>query len=128
MLKNNEDRKINKNMKAILSNYRQAPRKTSLIAGLIRGKSVKQSKIILANLIKRGANPVLKLLNSAVSNAKVNDKVTNVDDYVVSITANKGKVLKRWRPRAMGRAFPIHKHTSHIVIELKEKLIKEKGK
>ena len=46
---------------------------------------------------------------------------------LVSITANKGKVLKRWRPRAMGRAFPIHKHTSHIVIELKEKVIKEKG-
>ena len=115
-------------MKAILSNYRQAPRKTSLIAGLIRGKSVKQSKIILENLIKRGAAPVLKLLNSAVSNAKVNDKVTNVDDMVVSITANKGKVLKRYQPRAMGRSFPIHKHTSHIVIELKEKVIKEKAK
>ena len=115
-------------MKAVLSNYRQAQRKTSLIAGLIRGKSVKQSKIILGNLIKRGANPILKLLDSAVSNAKVNDKVANVEDYLVSITANKGKVLKRWRPRAMGRAFPIHKHTSHIVIELKEKPIKEKAK
>lgn len=114
-------------MKAILSNYRQAPRKTSLIAGLIRGKSVKESQIILANLIKRGANPILKLLNSAVSNAKVNDKVSNVEDLLVSITANKGKVLKRYQPRAMGRSFPIHKHTSHIVIELKEKAIKEKG-
>lgn len=108
-------------MKAILSNYRQAPRKISLIAGLIRGKSVKESKIILSRLIKRGANPVLKLLDSATANAKQNNKVDNVDDFLVSITANKGKVLKRWMPRAMGRAFPIHKHTTHIVIELKEK-------
>ncbi|MBP9766073.1 MAG: 50S ribosomal protein L22 [Candidatus Pacebacteria bacterium] len=111
-------------MKAILSNYRQAPRKISLIAGLIRGKSVKSSKIILSKLIKRGANPVLKLLNSATANAKENNKIINVDDYIVSITANKGKVLKRWMPRAMGRAFPIHKHTTHIVIELKEKVNK----
>lgn len=108
-------------MKATLSNYRQAPRKTNLIAGLIRGKSVKEAQIILSRLIKRGANPILKLLNSAVANAKENNKVSNVEDMLVSITSDKGKVLKRWRPRAMGRAFPIHKHTSHIVIELKEK-------
>ena len=107
-------------MKAILKNYRQAPRKTALIAGLIRGKSVKESRIILSKLIKRGALPTLKLLNSAVANAKENNKISNVEDYKVSAYVNKGKVLKRWRPRAMGRAFPIHKHTTHMTIELKE--------
>ncbi len=108
-------------MKAILQNYRQAPRKTALISALIRGKSVKEAKFILSKLIKRGSLPMLKLLNSAVANAKENNKITNTDDLIISTYVNKGKVLKRWRPRAMGRAFPIHKHTSHIVIELKNK-------
>jgi len=108
-------------MKATLQNYRQAPRKTALISALIRGKSVKEARIILSKLVKRGALPMLKLLNSAAANAKENNKVSNVDDLIVSTYVNKGSVLKRWRPRAMGRAFPIHKHTSHIVVELKEK-------
>lgn len=108
-------------MKATLQNYRQAPRKTALISALIRGKSVKEAKIILNKLIKRGALPILKLLNSAAANSKENNKITNTDDLIVHTFVNKGKVLKRWRPRAMGRAFPIHKHTSHIVIELKSK-------
>lgn len=108
-------------MKATLSNYRQAPRKTALISGLIRGKSVRQARIILNNLIKRGSLPMLKLLDSAAANAKTNNKVANIDELVVTTYVNKGKVLKRWRPRAMGRAFPIHKHTSNIVIELTEK-------
>ncbi|MEI6352322.1 MAG: 50S ribosomal protein L22 [Candidatus Nomurabacteria bacterium] len=107
-------------MKATLQNYRQAPRKTALIAGIIRGKTVKEARIILANLVKRGANPTLKLLNSAAANAKENNKISNVDNYVITTYVNKGKVLKRWRPRAMGRAFPIHKHTTNMVIELKE--------
>lgn len=108
-------------MKATLQNYRQAPRKTALISALIRGKSVKEARIILSKLVKRGSLPMLKLLNSAAANAKENNKVSNVEDLIISTYVNKGQVLKRWRPRAMGRAFPIHKHTSHIVIELKEK-------
>lgn len=108
-------------MKATLTNHRQAPRKIALIATLIRGKSVKEGRAILSRLIKRGANPMLKLLDSAVANAKVNHKVSNVDNYIIGATVNKGTVLKRWQPRAMGRAFPIHKHSSHIAIELKEK-------
>jgi large subunit ribosomal protein L22 len=107
-------------MKATLQNYRQAPRKTALIAALIRGKSVKEARVILSHLIKRGAAPTLKLLESAVANAKENNKISNVDNYIISSYVNKGKVLKRWMPRAMGRAFPIHKHTTHMVIELKE--------
>lgn len=108
-------------MKAILLNYRQAPRKTALISELIRGKSVKEARAILNKLVKRGSAPMLKLLESAVANAKNNEKISNTDDLIISTYVNKGKVLKRWRPRAMGRAFPIHKHTSHIVIELQEK-------
>lgn len=108
-------------MKANLYNHRQAPRKMSLISNLIRGKSVKEATSILNNLIKRGSLPMLKLLNSAVANAKENHKISKVEDYLVMTSVTKGVVLKRWQPRAMGRAFPIHKHASHITLELKEK-------
>ena len=101
-------------MKASLNNYRQAPRKVRLIADLIKGKSAAQAQGILSHLIKKGALPMKKLLDSAVANAGV-DAGTLV---VKNATVDKGVVIKRWMPRAMGRAFPIHKHTSKVVIEL----------
>jgi large subunit ribosomal protein L22 len=101
-------------MKASLNNYRQAPRKVRLIADLIKGKSATQAQGILTHLIKKGALPMKKLLDSAVANAGV-----SADTLVVkNATVDKGVVIKRWMPRAMGRAFPIHKHTSKVVIEL----------
>ena len=101
-------------MKASLPNYRQAPRKVRLITELIKGKSALQAQGILTHLIKRGALPIKKLLDSAVANAGV-----PVETLMVKIaTVDKGVVIKRWMPRAMGRAFPIHKHTSKIYIEL----------
>ncbi len=101
-------------MKASLNNYRQAPRKVRLIADLIKGKSAVQAQGILTHLIKKGALPMKKLLDSAVANAGV-DASTLI---VKNATVDKGVVIKRWMPRAMGRAFPIHKHTSHVEIEL----------
>ena len=101
-------------MKASLPNYRQAPRKVRLIAELIKGKNALQAQGILQHLIKRGALPMKKLLDSAIANAGV-----PATDLMVKVaTVDKGKVIKRWMPRAMGRAFPIHKHTSHVAIEL----------
>lgn len=101
-------------MKASLNNYRQAPRKVRLIAELIKGKSALQAQAILSHLIKRGALPIKKLLDSAVANAGVPAS----DLMVKTATVDKGVVIKRWMPRAMGRAFPIHKHTSKVYIEL----------
>ncbi|HEY4514564.1 MAG TPA: 50S ribosomal protein L22 [Candidatus Paceibacterota bacterium] len=100
-------------MKAKLSQYRQAPRKVRLVTDLIKGKSVESAMSELSYLPKRAAGPILKLLKSAVANA---GKVDNL--YIKSIGVDKGVVLKRSMPRAHGRAFPIHKHTSHITIEL----------
>ena len=101
-------------MKASLNNYRQAPRKVRLIADLIKGKSAKEAQGILSHLIKRGSLPMKKLLDSAVANSG-----KPADTLVVkSATVDKGVVIKRWMPRAMGRAFPIHKHTSKVNIEL----------
>ncbi|MEN9551898.1 MAG: hypothetical protein RI935_275 [Candidatus Parcubacteria bacterium] len=104
-------------MKASINNYRQAPRKVRLIADLIKGKSAEQAQGILSHLIKRGALPIKKLLDSAVANSG-KDASTLI---VKKATVDKGTVIKRWMPRAMGRAFPIHKHTSHIAIELAPK-------
>jgi large subunit ribosomal protein L22 len=101
-------------MKAYLNNYRQAPRKVRLITTLVQGKSAVQAQAILSHLVKKGALPIKKLLDSAVANAGV-----PADSLVVkSARVDKGVVIKRWMPRAMGRAFPIHKHTSKVVIEL----------
>lgn len=103
-------------MKASLNNYRQAPRKVRLIVDLIKGKSAVQAQGILSHLIKKGALPLKKLLDSAVANAGVDASTL----MIKVATVDKGVVIKRWMPRAMGRAFPIHKHTSKIVIELAE--------
>lgn len=101
-------------MKASLNNYRQAPRKVRLIAELIKGKSAIQAQGILTHLIKKGALPIKKLLDSAVANAGADASTL----MVKVATVDKGVVIKRWMPRAMGRAFPIHKHTSKVSIEL----------
>jgi large subunit ribosomal protein L22 len=110
-------------MKASIKNYRQAPRKVRLITDLVKGKSALQAQAILSRLVKRGSLPVKKLLDSAVANS--GEKAENL--IIKKITAEKGLLIKRWMPRAMGRAFPIHKHTSNIVIELAPIVAKEEG-
>ena len=109
-------------MKASLTNYRHAPRKVRLVTDLVKGKSVVQAEAMLTHLIKKASLPIKKLLNSAVANSGTSKE----NLYVKSITVDKGVVLKRWMPRAMGRAFPIHKHTSHVAIELATKESKTK--
>ena len=108
-------------MKAILSNYRQSPRKVGLVAGLIRGKTVAQARVALKFANKRAALPVAKLLESAVANAK-NAGVANVETLKVQeIQVNKGRVLKRSLPRARGSASRLNKRSSHVSIILSEK-------
>lgn len=104
-------------MKAQLNNYRQAPRKVRLITELVKGKSADKAQAMLTALVKRGALPIKKLLDSAVANAGVPAS----ELIIKTATVDKGVVIKRWMPRAMGRAFPIHKHTSKVVIELEKK-------
>ncbi len=105
-------------MKAILSTYRQSPRKVRLMADLIRGKKIKQAEEALMFADKRSAPIVLKLLKSAVSNAKHNQAVSEDDLYVKAVSVDKGLVYKRFMPRARGSASRINKRTSHISIEL----------
>jgi large subunit ribosomal protein L22 len=104
-------------MKAILKNYRQSPRKVRLIADMIRGKSVSTAVNQLDLLIKRGSLPVKKLLLNAVNNSNKKPE----DLFVKTIQVNKGLVMKRFTPRAFGRASQILKRSSHITIELGDK-------
>ncbi|MCF7844103.1 50S ribosomal protein L22 [Candidatus Gracilibacteria bacterium] len=108
-------------MKASLNNYRQSPRKVRLITELVKGKKADQAQAILDHLIKKGALPIKKLLDSAVANAGVPSSELTIK----TATVDKGVVIKRWMPRAMGRAFPIHKHTSKVFIELEASTSKE---
>jgi large subunit ribosomal protein L22 len=95
-----------------------APRKVRLIADLVRGKTVEQALSILNFTVKRASNPVLKLLKSAVANAKNNFQIEENNLYISKIVVDGGPVSKRWRARSRGRAFEILKRTSHIIIEL----------
>jgi large subunit ribosomal protein L22 len=93
---------------------RMGPRKVRLVVDMIRGKKVVKAMDILSVLPKRAALPVLKLLNSAVANAKHNHSLA-IEDLVVSkIYVDGGPVLKRSMPKAHGRATPIRERTSHI--------------
>lgn len=97
---------------------RISTRKCKIVVDMIRGKSVKEAAGILTYSPKAAAEPVLKLLNSAVANAENNLELNRDDLYVAEVYANQGPTLKRFRARARGSASPIMKRTSHITIVL----------
>lgn len=103
---------------AKLNYLRIAPRKVRLVADLIRGKKVSEAKSLLDFSLKRGAEPLQKLLASAVANAKNNFQLEEEMLYISKITVDEGPKLKRWRARARGRAAEIQKKTSHISLVL----------
>ena len=106
-------------VKAKLRFGRIAPRKARLVADLIRGKGSEESLNILAFTNKAAARVLTKLLKSAVANAT--QKKVDVDRlYVKKITVDQGPTMKRFTPRALGRATTIRKRTSHITIVLDE--------
>jgi len=112
-------------MRAFLKNYRQSPRKVRLVAGLIKGKDVSEAITELNFLAKRAGEPIKKLLLSAVANAKqIGLEKENL--FIKELRIDKGTVMKRMMPAAMGSAHRINKRTSHITLVLAEKAIKEK--
>jgi len=107
-------------MKAFLKNYRQSPRKVRLVAGLIRGKKVDQALVQLDFLAKRSSTPIKKLLLSAVANAKqAGFEMDNL--FIKELRVDKGIVMKRMMPAAMGSGHRINKRTSHITLVLAQK-------
>lgn len=100
---------------------RMSPRKVKVVIDLIRNKSLGEAQAILANTPRAAAEPVLKVLNSAAANAENNLGMDRDNLYVAEVYANQGPTLKRYRPRAHGRAAMIRKRTSHITVILDEK-------
>lgn len=113
-------------MKSFLKNYRQSPRKVRLVADLVRGKNVADALVQLDFLPKRASDPMKKLLNSAIANA-LNLGTQKENLFVKEIRVDKGIVMKRMMPAAMGSGHRINKRTSHIAIVLGEKVVFEKG-
>jgi large subunit ribosomal protein L22 len=101
---------------------RTSPRRARLVADLTRGLDVEEAINQLQFMPKVAAGLILKLLNSAVANAVNNFKLKKDNLYIKKITVDGGPVLKRWQPRAFGRATPIRKRSSHILIVLGEKV------
>jgi ribosomal protein L22 len=100
---------------------RTSARKARLVCDHIRGKSVQDARAILAHTPRAVARDWSKLLESAVANAEHNHELLGDDLRIAAVTADEGPTLKRFRPRAMGRATRIRKRTSHLTILLTPK-------
>jgi ribosomal protein L22 len=100
---------------------RSSARKARLVCDNIRGKSVDEARAILALTPRAIARDWSKLLESAIANAEHNHELVGEDLYVKAVHADEGPTIKRFRPRAMGRATRIRKRTSHLTILLTPK-------
>jgi ribosomal protein L22 len=97
---------------------RSSPRKARLVVDHIRGKSVEEARAILAHTPRAAAVPVLKVLESAIANAEHNHELLPEELRIHQVMVDEGPTIKRFRPRALGRATKIRKRTSHITINL----------
>ena len=113
---------------AKLSNLRTAPRKVRQVADLVRGKRAIEARTMLSFTVNKSAGNILKLLNSAIASAKHDFQIDESNLLVSKITVDEGPKLKRWHPMSRGRAYPIIKRTSHIVLTLSEITPKAVGK
>lgn len=105
-------------IKANLNYLRMSPRKTRLVAGLIKGMRIKRAEEHLARSTRRSARPLLKLLRSAAANARQNFQLPDGELYVKDVRVDEGPALKRFRPRAFGRSASIRRRASHVSLVL----------
>jgi len=107
--------------RAIAKFVRVSSRKAGQVADLVRGKNVNEALAILKYTPRAASDIVAKVIKSAMANAENNYNMDLDKLYVAEIFANQGPTMKRFMPRAMGRATTIRKRTSHIGVVLKEK-------
>lgn len=107
--------------RAIAKYERISPLKVHYICKEIRGKHVDEAMQILAGTPKNGARILEKVLKSAIANAEHNLALDRDKLYVLEAYANQAPVMKRWRPKAKGQAFPILKRSSHIGVTVAER-------
>lgn len=113
-------------VKAKTKFIRMSSRKAALVINPLRRLSVEEAEKILRFTNKAAAKEVEKILRSALANAENNFKLSKSNLFIKEITVGQGPSLKRWRPRAFGRAAPIRKHTCHLKIVLAERETKKK--
>jgi large subunit ribosomal protein L22 len=102
--------------KAIARYIRMSPSKVRRVLDQIRGRSYREALIILEFMPYRACEPIIKVLRSAVANAEHNQGLNPTDLVISKAFADGGPTLKRYRPRAQGRAYQIRKRTCHITV------------
>jgi large subunit ribosomal protein L22 len=107
-------------IKAKLSYIRISPRKVRMVTDLVRGLRAVDAVNQLTFSIKKGSLPVLKLLNSAIANAKHNFGIEKENLYIEKLIVNTAPMMKRWKARSRGMANPIKKRSSHIELILRD--------
>ncbi len=95
---------------------RRSTRRARLVTSAIAGKPVEAAAALLRFMPQGAARDVARVLRSATANAENNLNLSADDLFVLEARADEGPIVKRWRPRAQGRAFPIHKSTTHITV------------
>ena len=100
---------------------RGSTRKARLVTEAIRGRSVEEAAALLRFMPQHAAKDVAGVLKSAAANAENNHNLAADELRVVDARADKGPTIKRWRPRAQGRAFPIHKGVTHITVTVADR-------
>jgi ribosomal protein L22 len=105
-------------VRATAKYVRVAPRKARLVADQVRGLHIEQARALLAFSPRGAARDIHKLIDSAAANAENNHDLIGDEMKITSITVDEGPTLRRFRPRALGRATPINKRTSHIAVAL----------
>ncbi len=111
-----------KECNAKLMFLRKSPRKVQEVAGLIRGRKAIEALQKLSFSPRAPAEPLKKLLVSALSNGGYDPNAIPANVIVHEIFVNQGPIMKRWIPRAQGRATPLYKRTSHVYLTLREKV------
>lgn len=110
------EKNVSTGVKAAAKGVRMSPRKVSVVAALVRGRSVADALTILEHTPRRAAEPVRKVIESARANADHNHNYKADTLEIVSIQVSPGPRFKRYRPAADGRALPFQRRTSHIFV------------
>ncbi|PID33085.1 50S ribosomal protein L22 [Candidatus Saccharibacteria bacterium] len=105
-------------VRAYIKGVDQTPRKVSLVAALVRGRTVEDALVILEHVPKRSATPVKKAIASAKFNAINNHGLDGKTLLISTLSVTVGKRLRRFKPASRGRALPFEKKTSNILVEV----------
>lgn len=105
-------------VRAVAKGVDQTPRKVSLVASLVRNRTVADALVILEHVPKRAALPVKKVIESARANATNNHGLDGKSLTITTLSVTTGPRLRRFKPASRGRALPFEKKTSHILVEV----------